>query len=213
MVFIILICTSNTFSQKINCGCDKKEINPENQYGCDTTVFSNGAKMYWQWNCDSTWLVFENKEKKVLRSCIGEDVYDCERTGLNFLKEYPNYLLFQHKWISGCCTPPDIVFINKVNGYELRRITNDSFVWGDIDENYVLYFSDTTYTSLIYLDNNTDQEFTTRFDKSQVDKSVAKNHVSQITDLFNNFKRNENDITFDFKTSEGIIKKMRIEIK
>ncbi len=213
IAFIILILSLNGFSQKASCGCDIKKINPENQYICDTTVFSNGAKMYWQWNCDSAWLTFENKDKIILKSCEKTDVYECERTGLNFLKEYPNYLLFQYKWISGCCTPPDIVFINKENGIELKRITNDLFVWGDVDENYILYFSDTTYTKLVYLENNTNKEYSFQFDKEQVDKSVDKNQVLQMADLFKNFKKNENDFTFDFKTSEGLIKKLKIELK
>lgn len=213
IAFMIMILTINGFSQKSNCGCDIKKNNPENQYKCDTTIFSNGSKMYWQWNCDSVWLTFENKDKSILKSCEKTNVYECERTGLNFLKEYPNYLLFQYKWISGCCTPPDIVFISKVNGSELKRITNDLFVWGDVDENYILYFSDTTYTKMVYLENNADKECTFQFDKEQVNKSVDKNQVLQMADLFKNFKKNKNDFTFDFKTSEGLIKKLKIELK
>ena len=46
-----------------------------------------------------------------------------------------------------------------------------------------------------------------------IDKSVDKNQVLQMADLFKNFKKNENDFTFDFKTSEGLIKKLKIELK
>ncbi len=49
--------------------------------------------------------------------------------------------------------------------------------------------------------------------KATVDKSVDKNQVLQMADLFKNFKKNENDFTFDFKTSEGLIKKLKIELK
>lgn len=187
MAFMIILSTLNVFSQESSCGCDNRKNSAENQFKCDTILFSNGAKIYWQWNCDSAWLMFENQEKIILSSCEEVNVYECERTGLNFLKEYPNYLLFQYKWISGCCTSPDIVLINKVDGIEMKRITNDLFVWGDIDENYVLSFSDSTYTNLIYLDNDTDKEYTLRFENTQVDKSVAENQVLQLADLFNNF--------------------------
>jgi len=210
---MIITFSLKSFCQGVNCNCDQIKIDSESQYKCDTTFFSNGAKIYWQWNCDSAWLTFENKDKIILRSCEKMDVYECERTGLSFLKEYANYLLFQYKWISGCCTPPDIIFFNKVTGSELRRITNNLFVWGDIDENYVLYFSDTTYTNLIYLDNNTDKEFTLRFNNNQVDNSAAKNQMLQFTDLFKNFKKNRDNFTFDFKMSEGTIKIMKIEFK
>ena len=177
IILIIIISYSTVFSQEYNCGCDTINIIPENRYQCDTTIFTNGAKMYWQWDCDSSWLTFENKEKFILKSCNEVNVYGCLRTGLDFLKEYPNYLLFQYKWVSGCCTPPDLIFLNKENGNELRRISNSQFIWGDTDENYTLYFFDTTYNRLIYLDNNTDQKHICKFDKEQVNQSVTKNNV------------------------------------
>ncbi len=141
------------------------------------------------------------------------NVYECNRTGLNFLKEYPNNLLFQYKWISGCCTPPDLIFFNKENGNELKRISNSQFIWGDIDENYALYFSDTTNTRLIYIDNKTDKEYIFQFDNEQVNKSATKNQVLQLTDLFKHFKKDDNYFVFDFMSSNGSFEQIRIEIK
>ena len=66
---------------------------------------------------------------------------------------------------------------------------------------------------MVYSENNTNKEYSFQFDKEQVDKSVDKNQVLQMADLFKNFKKNENDFTFDFKTSEGLIKKLKIELK
>lgn len=210
---VISFCTLNLFSQNLLCGCDKLEINSENHYICDTTLFSNGAKIYWQWDCDSAWLIFENKEKIILKSCYETDVYECDRTGLIFLKEYPNYLLFQYKWISGCCTSPDIVFINKLTGNEIKRIPKDQFVWGDTDDDYVLYFSDTTFTKLIYMDNNTDSQYNIAFNKDQVTKSIVKYNIIQFTDIFEQFKKYDNFFVFNFKTAEGKFEKIKIELK
>ena len=53
-----------------NCNCEE---NPElsDYISCKETVFSNGAKIYRQFNCDSSWLVFENKKvKKTIRHKI-----------------------------------------------------------------------------------------------------------------------------------------------
>ncbi|MFC6860370.1 hypothetical protein ACFQHQ_13325 [Zunongwangia atlantica 22II14-10F7] len=211
IVSLIFLITLNTLAQEPSCGCNKKKATRENKYKCDTTLFSNGAKLYWQRNCDSTWLTFENKEKLILKSCEKIDVYECQRTGLDFLKEYPNYLLFQYKWISGCCTPPDIILIDKETGNEIKRINNDQFVWGDVHENYVLFFSDTTYTHLIYLNNETDKAYDLHFDNKQVKKSVIKNNVLQLNDLFNNFIVSRNNFKFDYKTSEGVVKNLKIE--
>jgi len=203
----------NVFSQKLNCGCNKKKIISENQYKCDTITFKNGAMLYWNWNCDSAKLIFENKKKYTLRKCEKMNVFECERTGLNFLKEYPNYLLFQYQWVSGCCISPDIVFISKSNGKEIKRIKTDQFIWGNLDENYVLYFSDTTYRKLIYLDNNSDKQYSIQFEKGTVLNSMNKNNVLQLSDLFKNFKKNKNNFTFDFKTASGKIEKLKIQIK
>ena len=210
---MIITFSLDSFSQGVNCNCDQIEINPENQYKCDTIIFENGAMLYWQWNCDSAWLTFENTKQLILKTCEKMNVYECNRTGLNFLKEYPNYLLFQHKWTSGCCTPPDLIFLNKETGKEFKRISNSQFIWGDIDENYALYFSDTTYTRLIYLDNNTDKQYIYQFDKEEVNKSGTKNHVIQLTDLFKHFKKDDKFFEFDFTSIEGNLKKIRIEIK
>lgn len=213
IILTIIISPIYGFSQKQNCGCEHQVANPEDQFICDTTIFTNGAKMYWQ--CDSAYpkLIFENKKKVILKVCEDAIIYVCDRVGLSFLKEYPNYLLFQYQWISGCCTSPDVIFISKDNGSELRRIDSGLFVWGDTDENYILYFSDTTYRELIYMDNNTDRKYTFSFATAQIDKSISENHVLQVADLFKNFKKDKNEFTFDFKSSEGVMKKLKIKIK
>lgn len=203
----------NAFGQKPNCGCDKIKLNPENQYKCDTTIFTNRSMLYWQWNCDSSWLTFENKEKVILSSCEEPNVYECQRTGLHFLKEYPNYLLFEYKWTSGCCTPPDIVFISKENGKEIKRINNDQFIAGNVDDSYVIYFADTIYEKLIYLDNNSDNEYSIQFDFGEVVSSINKNQVLELPQLFSNFKKKNDYFTFDFKTSERKIENFKIMIE
>lgn len=211
IVLLVFICSSTVFSQESNCGCDTINIIPENRYKCDTTVFTNGAMMYWQWNCDSSWLTFENREKLILKSCDEVNVYGCLRTGLNFQKEYPNYLLFIYKWISGCCTPPDIVLISKDNGREIKRIPNVQFVWGDSDEDYVLYFSDITLNELIYLDHNTEDQYVYQFENGKIQGLADKNQTTSLSDLFENFKKNDENFTFDLIVSNE--EKERIVIK
>ncbi|WP_373397828.1 hypothetical protein V8V91_25460 [Algoriphagus halophilus] len=157
-IFALFLTSFQMFSQQLECACDSMEIAEENRYKCEIQNFQNGSQLYWQWNCDSSWLTFENKEKVILKSCENETVYGCQRAGLGFLKEYKNYLLFQYEWISGCCASPDMVFINKETGKEIKRIPHEQFVWGDIEKDYLLYFSDSTFTSLILLDHLTDKK-------------------------------------------------------
>lgn len=200
------------YAQQVNCGCSKQMVDSESVCHCDTTFFSNGAKMYWQSNCDLSWLTFEHKEKLILKSCKKESVYECDRLGLMFLKEYSNYLLFMYNWISGCCISPDIIFVNKDTGQEISRINSDLFVWGDDDENYVMYFSktDSQYSKLYYLDHITNVEYVYSFKKGEIRKSLKRNNASQVSNLFNNFKKDETEITFDYTNSKGQIETVKI---
>jgi hypothetical protein len=46
-----------------NCSC-KTQPELNEIISCKKTLFKNGAKIYRQFNCDSSWVVFENKNKK-----------------------------------------------------------------------------------------------------------------------------------------------------
>lgn len=212
-IFALFLTSFKIFSQQLECACDNMKIAEENRYKCETQYFQNGSSLYWQWNCDSSWLTFENKEKVILKSCENETVYGCQRAGLEFLKEYNNYLLFQYKWITGCCASPDMVFISKETGKEIERISQEQFVWGDTDKDYLLYFSDSTYTSLILLDHLTDKKNKLEFAPNQIDNSVIVNQVLRLTDLFENIEKNENLLTFDFRSDDGALTSKRIEMK
>jgi hypothetical protein len=55
--------TVKNIIQSENCNCEEnKEL--KDYISCKETVFRNGAKIYRQFNCDSSWLVFENKKIK-----------------------------------------------------------------------------------------------------------------------------------------------------
>ncbi len=212
-IFTLISISFQAYSQELECSCDKAEIAKENKYECDYQSFQNGSRLYWQWNCGSAWLTFENKQKVVLKSCENETIYECQRTGLGFLKEYPNYLLFQYKWISGCCTSPDIIFISKESGKEINRISQDQFVWGDLEKDYLLYFSDSCFTSLTLLDHRTEKVYKVEFHANQIDKSIRKNQVLQLTDLFKNIQKTERALSFEFLSEQGRLEQKRIKIE
>ena len=212
ILILTLLYSFAIYSQKKNCGCDKSNLTKSNIFKCDTTIFTNGAKLYWQSNCDSSCLTFENKVKRVLKTCKEINELVCDKAGLFFLKEYPSYLLFEYKWISGCCDSPDIIFYSKEAGLELNRISKELFVWVDIDKNYLLYFSDTTYNSLICLNHYTDIKHVLSFDKGKIIKSLECNHVLQLAELFENFREENGCLTFNFKDFDRKIEQFKIDI-
>lgn len=208
----IILISVNLLGQDNGADCYEYMKFEKNEYFSDTTQMSNGSKLYYQWNCDSTWLTFENDEQIILKSCSDFDPMLCSQLGLNFIKEYPNYLFFIHNWISGCCTPPDLVLIDKETGREKERISNDLFVWGDTDKNYALYFSDTTYTNLIYLDHTSNNKITNQFEEDKVRKSANKNKVIQLNDLFKNFNKDQGKLSFEFINEEGATESISIKV-
>lgn len=185
----------------------------QNSYFTDTTHLRNGSMLYYQWNCDSTWLTLETDKRIVLKSCSELDPIMCSRLGLHFIEEYPDYLLFYFDWISGCCTPPDLVYIDKLTGQEIERIDYDLFVWGDSEKDYSLYFKDTTYTDLIYVDHLKAKRFKYSFEKDKVLESARKHSVLHIERLFDNYHRTADRLTLEFLNNTDEIDTIEIKLK
>lgn len=71
--FLYIILFIYQFSLSQNCKCKSNPILNE-IITCKKTIFKNGAKIYRQFNCDSSWVVFESKykKKKILDALQGE---------------------------------------------------------------------------------------------------------------------------------------------
>ena len=203
----------STYAQDSDQNCYEWMHFERNKSFTDTTFLGNGAMLYYQWNCDSTWLTFKKEEEVILKSYLDCDPFLCSSLGLTFIKEYPSYLLFIHNWSSGCCTPPDLVFIDKSTGHEKKRIGNWQFIWGDADEDYALYFTDTTYTDLVYLNHETDVEYPYPFESKKVRESLDNNGAMYLHDIFSNYDKKYNSFIFKFTTENGDSEKIVMNIK
>ncbi|MFT3793903.1 hypothetical protein [Flavobacterium sp.] len=99
------------------CRCDSL---PDLQelLSCKPTLFKNGAKIYRQYDCDSSWLVFENpqKVKRLLTSEYGGDLYLAGRIGFVDWTEYNSTFLMIESTVSGCCQPPNGILFDKNTG-------------------------------------------------------------------------------------------------
>ncbi len=106
-----------------------------------------------------------------------------------------------------------VVFINKDTGTEINRIYSSQFVWGDTDENYLLYFSDTTYTEMIFLNHNSDKKFPFDFKSGVVSTSGKENNVLSTNSLFKDFALNGNELIFSFRLDDGSWETKKISIE
>ncbi|NTS44033.1 hypothetical protein HRG84_24350 [Flavisolibacter sp. BT320] len=132
-------------------GCSCKDA-PElkDVISCKKVLFSNGAKLYRQFNCDSSWLTFESKNgrKTVLYSLEAPLINLSERLGYQFIKENKQSFLIINRLISGCCTLPEFLLYNKNNGKLLENLGSLIYYSEDAKENFVLYFSDSTLNAV-----------------------------------------------------------------
>jgi len=161
---------------------------------CNPKYLKNNSKLYWSFNCDSSWLTFENSKgyKKVIFS-LGDGLVDLTtRLGHIYFTEYKTSFLFTNTVISGCCAPVDYYLYDKASGNLIKYLGRAIFVSEDkkfpilvsvTNSNYDTT-STTDYNSLtIYnLDNNKKYKIT--IPKGEIEKGMRNNEFMFPEDVF-----------------------------
>lgn len=157
---LFIIFESLAFTQN-NCDC-KDNPSLKEFVNCDTLIFKNNSKLYTQFNCDSSWITFENNKgiKNIISSLQDEWIELTSKLGFQFVTEFEKGLLFEIKQASGCCFPSPIVLLNKDNGEVIEEIGNIIF-YNDTIYNFVIYFSNDSLDSLTlyYIDTGKKYQF------------------------------------------------------
>lgn len=178
-LLIFLFLFTKAYSQ---CKCDS-DSDMEDRISCEVTHFSNHTKLYWQYNCDSSWLVFEkrNGKKEILMSFEKEMMDFTERLGYNYAAEYKFTFLVQHNVISGCCDPPEFILFDKETGIYKKNLGPLIFYSEDPKLPYVVYFKgrnyDTPgekadYNSLIILNIDSNKVYRKSLPKDRISKTL-----------------------------------------
>lgn len=182
-----------------NCSCKTNSF-LDNFVVCDTTHFKNGADLYWQFNCDSSWLTFENNGIKKIMYSLPEGMIDLTgRIGYIFVKEYDESLLFINKQASGGGFPANFELINKNNGEvleELGTIIHSS----DMDSgNYILYLSSDSLDTITYYNIDTKTKFNYLIPQGRLRKTVMESNQMFPEFLFEEPKTENNILTLKYK--------------
>jgi len=132
---------------QIQCHCDSnQELNEA--ISCEPIIFKNKAKLYTQFNCDSSWLTFQNKNgKKTIIYTLESLVELTGRLGYSYATEYKATFLIQNNVISGCCDPPEFVLFDKENGKEKLYLGRVIFYSESAKYPFVAYFKNSNYKS------------------------------------------------------------------
>jgi hypothetical protein len=183
LFFIIGVFVSNTlFGQ--DCFCEEDTL--LNEYiSCEPNFLDNNSKLYWNFNCDSSWLTFEtNKGFKNNIFSLGEELVSLtSRLGYVDWFEFNNSVLFTNSVISGCCEPNDYYLHDKDSGNLIKYLGKALYVSEDRNIPIVVGVNYTTFNTnsnsdlnslLIYnLDNN--QEFTIGIQEGDIKKGMVNN--------------------------------------
>lgn len=107
----LLFCSALAYAQK--CGCtnrpELKEI-----ISCEPMIFDNGAKIFWQYDCKGSQLIFQNKNTKKILYQMDKDLIDYTgRLGYVMFQEQPKNITAVKSLISGCCQPQELHLLDK----------------------------------------------------------------------------------------------------
>lgn len=189
---ILLLFTLPTFGQNNHCFCDKDTLMNEATVSCDTTTFSNNAKLYWQYNCDRIWLTLENAsgQKKVIDEVPVELYGYTYRLGFHLIKEFDKTILFR----GGCPANGPCIYtlIDKNNGNKIKEFDqliciNTDIKWENAHKynfDFVVYLSDTTdHLIIYYVDDNRilkipfKEKLTSVIPQHQFDEMTLENNI------------------------------------
>lgn len=166
-----------------NCNCDE---NPKlkDLISCDTTVFTNGAKIYRQYNCDSSWLVFQNK--KIIKSIFSLDKDLIELTDkLGYVEwdEYENSILIENKTISGCCQPYEYDLFDKENGDLIKKLGKDIYIGEPYKDSFFVSL-DSKKAKLIFFNFKSRKTASISYDFNKIDKTIFAGFMKNPEELF-----------------------------
>lgn len=184
-----------------NCIC--RETKPL-AINCDTTFLSNKNFVYWSTSCDSSKLIFQTSSgnKFIIESFGPENIEFSGRIGKSFIKEFESGLLFQNRWISGCCMAPDYFIINKKTGFRIESFPSSHNLYFDSDFDFLITFSDSTLQELTMYDLEHGTAKTIKY-FSQKQAAQISESSQQIADLFSQVKRVSDNYILPFRYTNG----------
>lgn len=206
----------NTISEKVlsksnkskNCNCEDNHQLTD-YISCHETFFSNGARIYRQFNCDSSWLVFQNNNhKKIIYSLEKQMIEYTHKLGYVEWNEYEKSILIAERLASGSSASFNYILINKENGNVIKELGRDLYL--NEDEDFPIFVSIDTeqpnsikFTDLrnnkthIYLFKSTKFQKTLLFDVYRFHPEELFEEASITNKVFKikyRYKLNENDI-------------------
>ena len=210
--------------QKNTCFCQDKPF-LKNNIHCKPHFLSNGAKIYWNYSCDSSWLTFENtkSEKKILYSLDKELIELTNRIGPVVLHEFKNSFLYEYAVISGCCDPAISYLYDKNSGQLIKQFGRSIFVSSDTKIPILVGIKNSDYeenteidmSRLILYNFDTRKEFEIPFEGDQIELGCKNNEYLFPEYVFHDSEISSKKLILKYHTrnSDNLIKNKKLQEK
>ncbi len=179
--------SKETIIYPANCRCDSLP-NLNEFISCDPICFDNKAKLTRNFNCDSSWLTFENAKGNKLQiySLHKELTGLTHKLGYVYFTEYETTFLAENRVASGCCYPNDFYLHDKNTGELIKYLGRAVYVSEDKNSPFVISItnnnykdedtSEPDYNSLTVYNLETRKEFKISLPAGDIDKGMNNNH-------------------------------------
>lgn len=206
IVVTVIFVIFSQFSFAQNCSCKEKPLLNE-IISCEKTIFKNGAKIYYQFNCNSSWLVFESKtkEKKKLFSLDKSLMELTGRLGYSSWAEYKNTFIIENRLVSGCCDPPEFVLFDKNNGKKIANLGREIYHSNIKKYPYFITIDSKDCNFLSFLNMSTNKIFKINLPKGRIEKTLKITNGIFSETLFEDgeIKKGTFDIKYKYKTQDN----------
>ncbi|SEQ84952.1 hypothetical protein [Epilithonimonas lactis] len=181
---ILLLSSFSTLISAQICSCsempDLKDL-----ISCKTTAFQNGAKIYWEFDCNSSWITFENGGLK-------KKIFELDKTEMEFSgqlgykswTELENSFLIENSVVSGCCQPDEYILYNKNSGDQISDLGTLVYLEKTGKQPFVLTFK--RNEDLLFTDLNNHRSYVVKIPKNKIDKTMKNSDELYAENLFGN---------------------------
>lgn len=178
---LILSCCSTLISAQI-CSCsempDLKDL-----ISCETTAFQNGAKIYWQFDCNSSWITFDNGGlKKKIFELDKTEMEFSGRLGYKSWTEFENSFLIENSLVSGCCQPDEYILYDKSSGDKISDLGTLVFIEKSGQKPFLLTLKGND--DLLFTGLNSNRSYVVKIPKDKIDKTMKNSNELYAQNLF-----------------------------
>lgn len=187
---ILILCFFLSFIDAQKCGCSKN-LKLKNLISCKPAQFQNGAKVFWEYDCNTSWITFQNRNIKRKIFELKKDFIELSgRLGYRNWTEYKKSFLIENSTVSGCCQPGEYILYDKNNGRKIADLGSIIFISKYKNIPYTITLK--TNSKLLYTNLNSSKSYPINIPKDKIEKTLKSAHEFYPENLFENIKIKNN---------------------